>query len=205
MFRAHPAFCSVSAGNGALTDRMSCTSSGTLLLVAAAQKGDQVAFEKLYALYSDCICRYLARLLGDDAVACWLTQQTFLSVWHNMGRFSRSDRFVSMLYREATQLARRYDYRSGWQRLLQNIFPHKTALSVSEAVPLVSNDEIKKLQVALIRVAFRYRSCLVLYLVEGFSLSEVVEVLGISEHAVCKALRCGMETLKEHAVGSVQQ
>src|SRR5215469_2702786 len=87
-------------------------------LVLRAQRGDQLAFEKLYERYNDRISRYLIRMVGDDGTGCELTQETFLKAWEALLSLRDPSRFASWLYRIATTKA--YNYQNH-ARLIRTI------------------------------------------------------------------------------------
>ncbi len=70
-------------------------------LITAARQGDRQAFNHLVLSYQDRIFNLAARILGDDALAEDITQNTFLTAYLNLPRF-RDGSFRSWLYRIAT-------------------------------------------------------------------------------------------------------
>src|SRR6266568_1160747 len=74
-------------------------------LVVQARAGDPLAFEELFERYNERICLYLIHMVGNDAVGCELTQETFLKAWQALPGFREEARFVNWLYRIATNLA----------------------------------------------------------------------------------------------------
>src|SRR5260370_31943901 len=77
-------------------------------LVLRAQRGDQLAFEKLYERYNSRLNRYLIRMVGDDGVGCELTQETFLKAWEALRSLRDPTRFANWLYRIAANSAYTY-------------------------------------------------------------------------------------------------
>src|ERR1700751_1618950 len=78
-------------------------------LAIQAKKGDIAAFESLYRLYYNRICVYLVHLVGDDGIACELTQETFFKAWRSLPSLRETTKFGGWLYRIATHLA--YDHK----------------------------------------------------------------------------------------------
>ncbi len=70
-------------------------------LILSAQKGDLRAFNELVLLYQDTIFNLALRILGDEASAEDITQNTFLAAYRNLARF-RNGSFRGWLYRVAT-------------------------------------------------------------------------------------------------------
>ncbi len=71
-------------GGGCRGDRTAgCVDSWEL--VAAAQRGSQLAFGQLYERYVDVVFRYVLARLDDRALAEDLTSETFLRAWRRIG------------------------------------------------------------------------------------------------------------------------
>ena len=86
-------------------------------LVEQAKAGDNLAFEKLFLLYSDAIYRHLRYMVGNDEVARDLTQDCFLKAWESLWTLHHADRFKYWLYRIAENKARnsiRHDKLVSW-------------------------------------------------------------------------------------------
>jgi len=67
--------------------------------------GNDAAFTCLVTKYKDALTNYLNAMLGDYDVAVDLSQETFLRVYRNIGRYSNIYQFSTWLYRIATNLA----------------------------------------------------------------------------------------------------
>jgi RNA polymerase sigma-70 factor (ECF subfamily) len=74
-------------------------------LAARAAAGDSSAFEALVARYRERVFRLARRILGNDADALDVAQETFLSSYRSLGRFRGDARFGTWLYRIATNAA----------------------------------------------------------------------------------------------------
>ena len=46
-------------------------------------EGDELAFEKLYRLYSERLLAYLIRLLKSEDMACEVLHEVFIKLWNN--------------------------------------------------------------------------------------------------------------------------
>jgi RNA polymerase sigma-70 factor (ECF subfamily) len=67
--------------------------------------GDDMAFTQLVTRYKDSLINYLNMMLGDYDTAVDLSQETFLRVYRNIGRYSNLYQFSTWIYRIATNLA----------------------------------------------------------------------------------------------------
>jgi RNA polymerase sigma-70 factor, ECF subfamily len=152
------------------------------LLLSQAQAGDEQAFTVLYERYFSQISLYLTRMVGEDDVGCELTQDTFLKVWQKLSRLHRTESFLTWLYRIATNVARDY------QRRKKPIYvASEKLLLLTQASQEGPEDHVvakEQLQLALARVTFKYRACLVLYHVQGYPKQKIAELLDLQESSV---------------------
>ncbi len=166
-------------------------------LVLRAQRGDQLAFEKLYERYNDRISRYLIRMIGDDGVGCELTQETFLKAWGNLLSLRDPARFANWLYRIATNMA--YNYQNH-ARLIRTIpweeyTERSESLSISGPERLIEETELMKLVLA--RVSPTYRPCFILYVIEKLPQRQIADLLGIKLTSVGKYVSRGKEEFRQ--------
>ncbi len=166
-------------------------------LVLLAQRGDQLAFEKLYERYNDRISRYLIRMVGDDGVGCELSQETFLKAWEALLTLRDPNRFASWLYRIATNRA--YNYQNH-ARLLRTVpweecMEHSASLSIAGPERLIEETELMKLVLA--RVSPTYRPCFILYVIEKLPQRQIADVLGIKLTSVAKYVSRGKEEFRQ--------
>ncbi|HEX4713464.1 MAG TPA: RNA polymerase sigma factor [Ktedonobacteraceae bacterium] len=166
-------------------------------LVLLAQRGDQLAFEKLYERYNDRISRYLIRMVGDDGVGCELSQETFLKAWEALMTLRDPDRFANWLYRIATNRA--YNYQNH-ARLLRTVpweeyMEHSASLSIAGPERLIEETELMKLVLA--RVSPTYRPCFILYVIEKLPQRQIADVLGIKLTSVAKYVSRGKEEFRQ--------
>lgn len=166
-------------------------------LVLRAQRGDQLAFEKLYERYNDRISRYLFRMIGDDGVGSELTQETFLKAWEALLGLREPERFANWLYRIATNSA--YNYQNH-ARLIRTIpweeyAERSESLSISGPEKLIEEVELMKLVLA--RVSPTYRPCFILYVIEKLPQKQIADLLGIKATSVGKYISRGKEEFRQ--------
>jgi RNA polymerase sigma-70 factor (ECF subfamily) len=166
-------------------------------LVLRAQRGDQLAFEKLYERYNDRISRYLIRMIGDDGIGCELTQETFLKAWENLLSLRDPARFANWLYRIATNMA--YNYQNH-ARLIRTIpweeyTERSESLSISGPEKLI--EEIELMKLVLARVSPTYRPCFILYVIEKLPQRQIADLLGIKLTSVGKYVSRGKEEFRQ--------
>src|SRR5258706_16230683 len=164
-------------------------------LVVRAQSGDMMAFEALYECYSDRICRYLTRMIGNDAISCELMQDTFLKAWEAFPTLRDPARFAGWLYRIATNRAYTYQHQGKHIQMVPLDRGNTEMLSVAGSEEQVEETELLKL--ALARVSPTYRPCLILYVVEELPQKQIADLLRMKEASVSKYVSRGKEELRQ--------
>ena len=160
------------------------------------REGDVEAFHELFAKYHKPIFNYCFRVIGNRDRAEELTQDAFLQIYRARERYEPRARFVTYLFRVATNLClnekRHLSIREGTFSLdasrggeygdLPRELPDPRAES---AETVVGRDEIAlQVQKTLAGLPGRQSSALLLSRVNGMSYSEVSDTLGISVNAV---------------------
>src|SRR5262245_12168624 len=74
-------------------------------LLAASSAGDEMAFLEITRRYRNQITNYVYRILDDYDRAVELTQETFVRVWVNAGRYQATYSFSTYIYKIAHNLA----------------------------------------------------------------------------------------------------
>ncbi len=177
-------------------------------LVLRAQRGDQLAFEKLYERYNDRISRYLFRLVGDDGVGSELTQETFLKAWEALLSLRDPERFANWLYRIATNGAYNYQNHAKLIRTMpwEEYVEQSASLSISGPERQIEETELMKLVLA--RVSPTYRPCFILYVIEKLPQRQIADLLGIKLASVGKYVSRGKEEFRQiyyHMMNEMQE
>ncbi len=167
-------------------------------MVERAQAGDRAAFTALFHHYNAPICRYLARVVGNDEVGRDLAQETFFSAWRALPDLRDTSRFGPWLYRIATNLARTHLRQARLARWLPWAEP---VGSQADSVPTTAGpegqvSETQQVQAALAQVTPKYRMCLLLQLEGGFSQREIAHLLHVTEKSVSVYVSRGREEFR---------
>ncbi len=164
-------------------------------LVHRAKAGDLDAFEVLTNRYERRVYSLALRMLRQEQDAEDVTQQTFLSVLENLGGFRGEASFSTWLLRIATHAALKIiRKRKGLDTIpleeateaadgLETV-PHPEYIADWRRSPeeLVHRNEIRRLlDEALARLDEKHRLVFLLRDVEGLSVKETADVLGLSE------------------------
>lgn len=177
------------------------------LSLQALQAGDRAEFARMVDLYSTQIYRLALKMLGDPQDAEDVLQTTFLKALQSVGSFEGRSSLSTWLYRiavnEALMLLRRHkptvlvamDYESDDDEI-----EHPTQLTDWCCLPeeeLLSAEAKQRLDLAVRRLPERLRVVFLLRDVEGLSIKETSETLGLTETAVKTRLLRARLNLRE--------
>lgn len=166
-------------------------------LVERAQQGEHEAFAALFEHYNAPICRYLARLAGNDELGRDLAQDTFLHAWRSLPRLRDGERFGPWLYQIATNLARSHARRARlihwlpWSSPLESIAGSSRLERLEDLV-----GEAEQVMLALAELPPKRRACILLALEGGFTHREIAQLLGLSEKSVNTYLSRGCQQFR---------
>ena len=164
-------------------------------LVGFAQKGDLDAWEALISRYEQKIYLLAMRMLRNISDAEDVTQQTFLSVMEHLQNFRGESSFSTWILRIATHASLKViRKRKGGQFVSLDKsqaedegtgrIPHPEYIASWKELPenALLSDELKGLlSEALSELEEKYRIVFLLRDVEGLSIRETAEAIGISE------------------------
>ena len=181
-------------------------------LVALAQTGDLDAFEALANRYERRVYSLALRMLRQEQDAEDVTQQTFLSAMENLGRFRGDASFSTWLLRIATHAALKViRKRKGLDTVSleqateeedgYGTIPHPEYIADWRQSPeeLVRKNEVQRfLDDALAKLDEKHRLVFLLRDVEGLSVKEAAEALGLSEaNTKVRLLRARLQLREE--------
>jgi RNA polymerase sigma-70 factor (ECF subfamily) len=170
-------------------------------LVRRAKSGELEAFEELAARYERQVFTLARRIVRHEQDAEDVTQQTFLSAVENLGGFREEATFATWLFRIAIHAALKIlRKRKGLDTIsleeatepqdgLDGVaHPEFIADWRQSPEQLVQRNETRRLlDDALNRLDEKHRLVFLLRDVEGFSVKETAEALGLSEANVLRA------------------
>jgi RNA polymerase sigma-70 factor, ECF subfamily len=176
-------------------------------LMCRFQKGDETAFKRLLERYQDRIINYVYRMVGNVDTATDITQEVFIKIYLNAGRYLPGSRFAPWLYRIASNLAineirRKKRWRflsideptSDTDRSYSVVLPDEKTVSADRVVEQKESSE--KVEKALSKVPVKYRTPLILREIEGYDYDEISQILNIPRGTVKSRLNRGRALLK---------
>ncbi|HRI87900.1 MAG TPA: sigma-70 family RNA polymerase sigma factor [Candidatus Hydrogenedentes bacterium] len=169
-------------------------------LVAEAQKGDESAFAALVNAHYRSVLGLAYSTVGDWSAAQDVAQDTFISAWANLGKLRGAGAFPMWIRKIARNLAlnwiRSADYR---RRLAERHSQLAAPLQEDAAIAserIAREERRTALWHALQELKPPIREALILYYLEGRSISEAARQLGISENAFKLRMHTGRQRLR---------
>ena len=185
--------------------------SGDAATVAQALAGDRDAFRQLVERHSHAIFRLAFRMTGNEADAEEVVQDTFLRAYRSLGQFESRANFGTWLYRIGVNCS--LDFVRSRKRHVEG---REVAVDEDAGDPLdaiaTSNpgpDRLamagqlrKRVEVELSRLSETERTAFMLRHVEGRSIEEIGEILGLRTSATKNSIFRAVQKLRT-ALGPV--
>jgi len=153
-------------------------------LIARTLSGDRIAARELYEAHADRVYRLAFRLTGDADLAREFTQDTFVRAFAQLSRFRGESAFSTWLHRitvtvvaNAMRKVKRFRQR---ETDLEDV--HPIAHDATGVDPVLR----ERLHHAIDALPEIYRTTLIMHDVEGYTHTEIAEVLGVAE-GTCKS------------------
>ena len=194
----HPAGGRLALVEAVLPDPAQDLSIESLLRDVAA--GDRTAFAEVYDRISSRVMGLVTRLLRDRAQSEEVTQEVFLEIWQQAGKFDANKGsgmawVLTMAHRRAidriraSQKSHERDLKIGIRDMERDFD------GVSESVEIrIENERVKR---SMSRLTALQREAVILAYYGGYSHSEMAEILGIPLGTVKTRLRDGMIRLRD--------
>lgn len=176
-------------------------------LVIQAKNGDKQAFVTLFKRHKNKIYTYLCRYVGNDETAQDLTLETFLSVYNHLDQYDEQGKFLSWVYKIATNLGK-MEFRKKARRaevsLEEPAAEDGSTISLSDVI----SDESSRPDVNAIRAEVRefvfnavsrlddiYKDVLMLCDIEGLTYEEAAAALNSNAKTIATRVRRAREML----------
>jgi RNA polymerase sigma-70 factor (ECF subfamily) len=146
-------------------------------LIRAAKAGDLAAFEQLVRDHQQPVWRFLRRMLGDDALAEDVAQETFIRLFRRLESYTFESKFSTWLF----QIARN----AGIDELRRRERQTRVATTAPPQLsPVAPPDVHAELEAAIASLPDDLREALLLVEVLGLRYREAGAALGIPEGTV---------------------
>lgn len=164
------------------------------VLVEQVRLGDQRAFAEILAAHLGPVNRYVYRMTANTTEAEDITQEVFLRLWTQAGRFDpQKSKLSTWLHNIAHNLCVDHFRKNG--RMVSGDPAEETGGDEPEA-SLIAMIEAEDIKAAVMQLPERQRSALLMCHYQGLSNKEVAEILDISVSALESLLARARRTLK---------
>jgi RNA polymerase sigma-70 factor (ECF subfamily) len=165
-------------------------------LVGRVVSGDHGAFDAIMLRHEDRVFSVCLRIVGDRDRALDATQETFLTVFRKAGQFKGDSALGTWIYRIAVNTC--YDQlRKAKRRRTDPIPDHLDPVDPSAESAIDSAALRPEIQAALDKLPTDFRAAIVLSDIEGMSMAEVAQVLGVPAGTVKSRLFRGRRLLAQ--------
>jgi len=166
-------------------------------LVERARSGDAEAFGALYEQRRAQIYTFLRYLVRDREEAADLTQQVFVRAWDGLPRLRKPEVFGAWLHRIARNLARDRA-KSARVRMEEPLPDEDETVGAGDAGSgLLEKEMRRQVRDAVAALPEIHRGAVVMHHVEGLSVNEIAQALGVSPGTVMSRLARAREALRE--------
>ncbi len=176
-------------------------------LMAAVARGEEAAFRLLVQHWEREVRAFLIHMLGSVEEAEDLTQDTFIKVFNQAGRYHGEGKFKSWLFRIAGNLARS---RLRRRKILSWVsfnpdFHDRPDSQRNPAQDLEQNEQRRLVHQALAQLPHRQREALVLFRFQGLKYGEIAESMAITVPAVESLIQRAMGHLRKTLVRKAEK
>ncbi|MEG0773784.1 RNA polymerase sigma factor [Clostridium sp.] len=178
-----------------------------LVIVERVLKGEMIAFELLIKKYENIIFNYIYKIILNKEDSEDIAQEAFIRAYKSLYTFQRKSSFSTWLFKIASNCINSYfkkkkNYTIQYDEILTNVQCSSLDKPEEALEAIETKKEVEKL---LNSLGVDQRSCIVLKYVEGFSLREISEILGISEDAVKMKIYRARKKLCEGKIINLEQ
>ncbi len=166
-------------------------------LLARVVSGDRGAFDSVMSAHQDRVFSVCLRILGDRERALDATQDTFLTVFRKAGQFEGRSAVGTWIYRIAVNVC--YDHLRRAKRRPTEAMPEYFDPSDPAAEAAIDSAALRpEIEMALSTLPPDFRNAVILSDLEGLSLPEVAEVMGVPVGTVKSRVFRGRRLLAQH-------
>ena len=168
-------------------------------LVELARKGDQSAFSEIVKRHKSKIAATIYGMIGKCDEADDIGQEVFIRFYNTINNFRGDSALSTYLIRIAMNLTLNEINRKKIRRFLSFDSLLDSQLDIKDERRNESYDETKEIiDKALQKLNYKYRSVIVLRLIDGYSTEETSQILSIPVGTVLSRLARAQSKLKEY-------
>lgn len=165
------------------------------MLVLRFQRNDRAAANELIVLFEKPLLYYLRRLVGSEADAWDLFQETWISIFRTLRNLRDARALPAFIYKtgrnHAMLLLRR---RNADLRLYATV---EALRSCNEREPAFTADDAAAIHAGIDKLALPHREALTLYFLQDLTIDEIAIVLGVPPGTVKSRLHYARQALSK--------
>jgi RNA polymerase sigma-70 factor, ECF subfamily len=169
-------------------------------LISQCIAGNEDAVETLIRQHETGVFRLALSIVGDQAEANEITQETFISALRSLSAYQEKQSFKAWLYTIALNHSRSHlRKRKILERLrttLTNIFQVETQKQISPEETLIQSEKEAAIWSSLNQLDERHRTVVVLRYFHELSIAEISEILSVNEGTIHSRLHNAREKLR---------
>lgn len=175
-------------------------------IVKRAKRGDRIAQAEIVQKYERMVYNLGLKLMGNQDEAEHILQETFLKVLQSLPNFKEQSQISTWIYRIATNEAlmmlrrkkREYALLTNEDEIELKDYSHLTQSFANTPLEDLLNSELRdKMKASIELLPDKYKSVFVLKDIEGLSLKEISDIMGMSLAAVKSNLHRARLFLRE--------
>ncbi|HET7181489.1 MAG TPA: sigma-70 family RNA polymerase sigma factor [Candidatus Limnocylindrales bacterium] len=164
------------------------------VLVERAMAGDRLAFDELAARWVNRLYGIASLILRDPDQASDATQEALISAWRDLSALRDADRFGAWLNRLLVRACHREARRARGRLVVEVGDASLDVRPARDDLPgFLDRDQLER---GFRRLDVEHRAILVLHHLEGFTLAEIGEVLGMPVGTVKSRLHRALGTMR---------
>lgn len=169
-------------------------------LISRAKAGDMAAFETLYRAFNERIYNFARQMVGSDADAADVAQETFVRAWKSLPKLRDNAAFAGWLYRIALNqsnefLSRRKRGEVPFDSESQEIRNIPTGTAGPED-SILDGETLVILEKAMSELNPEHRAAIAMHHLDGMDVTEVAEALRVPKGTVLSRLARARAILK---------
>ncbi len=166
--------------------------------VECIRSGDAAAFERLFLMYYNSLCRFVNKYLNSTELSEDVVQEVFAKIWENREDWVLKTSLQSYLYKACKNKALDHiKHIKVKQRYLQENSDQEITDNGLASDPLEKSDFIKDAQKAIEQLPKRSKLIYKLHRQDGLTYREISEVLEISQKTVESQMSIALKTLRK--------
>lgn len=166
-------------------------------LIEKCRGGDSSAFGPLIQTYRRQLFSYLFRLSGDRTQAEDLFQETLIKTWSGIKKYNEQQKFSSWLFTIAHNAAMDNLRKRKRDELITEIEPENLKSENNPYNELVKNENMKRLEKALLALSEKQKEVFLLRLYSGTSFKEIAEITKEPINTVLSHMNYSVKKIKK--------